>query len=58
MSARNVAAGVVSVGRSAGAVRSTLTGLMLTRPISATGRGVQTECEGGGMANATIIERP
>jgi len=54
----NPAGGAIAVGHALGASGGRLLASMLTYLESTGGRyGLQTMCEGGGMANATIIER-
>jgi acetyl-CoA acyltransferase len=54
----NPAGGAIALGHALGASGTRLLTTMLTNLEAADGRyGLQTMCEGGGMANATIIER-
>jgi acetyl-CoA acyltransferase len=54
----NPAGGAISMGHALGASGARLLTTMLTNLEASGGRyGLQTMCEGGGMANATIIER-
>ncbi len=58
MSKVNVNGGAVAVGHSLGASGARLTTVLLNELERTGGRyGLQTICEGGGMANAMIIER-
>ena len=50
--------GAISLGHAVGASGARLLGTLVAYLEAAGGRyGLQTMCEGGGMANATIIER-
>ncbi|MDT9592203.1 acetyl-CoA C-acyltransferase [Nocardioides zeae] len=54
----NPAGGAIALGHALGASGTRLLTTMLTNLEASGGRyGLQTMCEGGGMANATIIER-
>ncbi|SNQ50589.1 3-ketoacyl-CoA thiolase [Frankia canadensis] len=54
----NPAGGAIALGHALGASGTRLLSTMLTNLEATGGRyGLQTMCEGGGMANATIIER-
>jgi acetyl-CoA acetyltransferase family protein len=54
----NTDGGAIALGHPLGASGTRLLGTLLARLESTGGRyGLQTMCEGGGMANATIIER-
>ena len=54
----NPLGGAIALGHAVGASGTRLLGTMLSRLEATGGRyGLQTMCEGGGMANATIIER-
>jgi acetyl-CoA acyltransferase len=54
----NVRGGAIALGHPLGASGTRLMATLLTTLESTGGRyGLQTMCEGGGMANATIIER-
>ncbi len=54
----NPSGGAIALGHALGASGARLLTTMLTNLESSGGRyGLQTMCEGGGMANATIIER-
>ncbi len=58
MSKVNVNGGAVAVGHPLGASGARLTTVLLNELERTGGRfGLQTICEGGGMANAMIIER-
>ncbi len=58
MSKVNVNGGAVAIGHPLGASGARLTTFLLNELERSGGRyGLQTICEGGGMANATIIER-
>jgi acetyl-CoA acetyltransferase family protein len=59
MSKVNVNGGAVAIGHPLGASGARLTTFLLNELERSGGRyGLQTICEGGGMANAMIIERP
>ena len=50
--------GAIALGQAVGASGTRLRGTLLASREHSGGRyGLQTMCEGGGMANATIIER-
>ena len=54
----NVDGGAIALGHPLGASGTRLLGTLLARLERSGGRyGLQTMCEGGGMANATVIER-
>ena len=54
----NVNGGAIALGHPLGASGAKLMGTLLTSSSAPGGRyGLETMCEGGGMANATIIER-
>jgi len=58
MSKVNVNGGAIALGHPLGASGARLTATLLNELERTGGRfGLQTMCEGGGMANATIIER-
>ena len=59
MSKVNVNGGAIALGHPLGASGASLMTTLLVNELERTGGryGLQTMCEGGGMANATIIER-
>ena len=58
MSKVNINGGAIAIGHPLGASGTRLTATLLNELERTGGRyGLQTMCEGGGMANAMIIER-
>jgi acetyl-CoA acyltransferase len=54
----NPRGGAIALGHALGSSGTRLLGTLLNHLEATNGRfGLQTMCEGGGMANATIIER-
>ncbi|MBN9183520.1 MAG: steroid 3-ketoacyl-CoA thiolase, partial [Microbacterium sp.] len=58
MAKLNPRGGAIALGHAVGASGTRLLGTLVAQLEAIGGRyGLQTMCEGGGMANATIIER-